>query len=35
MTPTGSFMDAAPEDFGPGSERLSEDIDVVIYGQRR
>jgi hypothetical protein len=28
----GSLADLRPEDFGPGSETLSEDVDAVVYG---
>lgn len=28
----GSLFDLEPEDFPPGSERLSEEIDQVVYG---
>lgn len=27
-----SILDAAPIDFGPGTERLSERIDEIVYG---
>lgn len=29
---TGSILDLKPVDFGKGSERLSEEIDAVVYG---
>ncbi len=29
-----SLLDLAPEDYGPGQERLSEEIDAVAYGGR-
>lgn len=32
---TASFFDLKPEDFGDGNERLSEEVDVVVYGVRR
>lgn len=28
----GSLLDLTPEDYPPGTERLSEDIDAIIYG---
>lgn len=28
----GSLKDLAPEDYGEGEERLSEEIDAVVYG---
>ncbi len=28
----GSLRDLAPEAYPPGNERLSEDIDAVVYG---
>jgi plasmid stability protein len=30
----GSLRDLTPEDAGPGSERLSDEIDAVVYGTR-
>jgi hypothetical protein len=27
-----SILDVKPEDFGPGNERLSEEIDDIVYG---
>lgn len=32
---TGSLRDLAPEPFPEGSERLSEEIDAVVYGVPR
>lgn len=29
---TGSLLDIEPVDFGPGNERLSEEIDEIVYG---
>lgn len=29
-----SLLDIKPEDFGPGTERLSEEIDDILYGAR-
>jgi len=29
---TGSLRDVRPRKFGPGNERLSEQIDEVVYG---
>jgi hypothetical protein len=31
-TGTASLADLVPEDYGDGSERLSEEIDAVVYG---
>jgi len=28
----GSLRDLTPEDAGPGSEHLSDDIDAIVYG---
>jgi plasmid stability protein len=28
----GSLRDLTPEDDGPGSEHLSDDIDAIVYG---
>ena len=30
---SGSIFDLQPFDFGPGNERLSEQIDEVLYGE--
>lgn len=29
---TGSLADLVPEDLGPGTETLSEDVDAIVYG---
>ena len=29
---TGSILDLKPVDFGKGNERLSEQIDAIVYG---
>ena len=29
---TGSLLDLEPQDFGEGSERLSEEVDAILYG---
>ena len=31
---TGSFFDRPPEDFGPGTEHLSDEVDALVYGIR-
>ncbi len=31
-TGTGTLADLVPEDFGPGTERLSEEVDAIVYG---
>jgi plasmid stability protein len=32
---SGSLRDLAPEPFPPGNERLSEEVDDVVYGTAR
>jgi plasmid stability protein len=32
LPPTGSLADLAPTDYPPGTERLSEEVDAVVYG---
>ena len=32
--PPGSLKEIRPESYGPGSERLSEQIDSLVYGSR-
>lgn len=32
---TASFFDLAPEDYGAGNERLSEEVDAIVYGVPR
>ena len=31
---SGSLLDLTPEEYPPGTETLSEDVDTIVYGSR-